>query len=165
MSSHLICQQCGNVHSIDEMELSFRRPDAAAVLSQQERENSIQESNDLCVIDGERFFIRAVLPLPVEARERVYKIGLWIEVNQPAFERIYELWDETKQDEEEPFQCYVANSIPTLPETTGLSAEVRLTGPGLRPQIFIQQVEHPLYNEQCLGITAHRAHEYSLLFA
>lgn len=160
----MICHQCGKDHPIDEMELSFRRPDAAASLTQEERERTVQESTDLCIISGTRFFIRAVLPLPVEDRERAYNLGLWVEVNQSAFERVYELWDESDQNLEPPFDAHIANSIPTLPETTGLSAKLRLTGSKSRPEILVSQGSHPLVGEQSMGINTHRAHEYSSLF-
>ncbi len=95
----MICHQCGKEHSVDELELSFRRPDDAASLTQEERERTVQENNDMSIIAGKRFFIRGVLPLKVETREHVYNIGLWVELNQTNFERVYELWDEPEQRE------------------------------------------------------------------
>jgi hypothetical protein len=160
----LICHQCGKGHRIDEMELTFRRPDDAANLTPEERERTVQENKDLCIIEGKRFFIRGVFPLPVEGRERAYDIGLWVEVEQSTFERVYELWDESEQEAQAPFDGWLANSIPTLPETTGLPAKLHLTGPTSRPAIFISSDSHPLYSEQSRGITAHRAHEYNSLF-
>ncbi|WP_218106433.1 hypothetical protein, partial [Duganella sp. SG902] len=49
--------------------------------------------------------------------------------------------------------------------TLGLRAELRLTGPATRPKIFLQVTQHQLYLEQTHGIDAHRAYEYSTLFA
>ena len=85
------CAKCGEDHPLDEMELTFKRPDDAANLSPEERSAHLQESSDLCIIRGNRFFIRAVLPLPVESRADPYRIGLWVEVAQSDFERVYEL--------------------------------------------------------------------------
>lgn len=59
------CSICGETHPIDELELAYRRPDAAAILTEDERAQRVRENADLCVIDGERFFVRAVLPLAV----------------------------------------------------------------------------------------------------
>ena len=161
----MICHQCGIEHSIDEMELTFRRPDAAACLSEQERKATVQENNDLCIIGGKRFFIRALLPLSVESRKRQYNIGLWVELNQTSFERVHALWDELEQDTEPPFDALIANSIPILPDTIGLSTKLQLTGPTTRPKVIVSENSHPLFGEQVNGITEHRAHEYSSLFA
>ncbi len=147
------------------MELTFRRPDDAANLTQEERERTVKENSDLCIIAGKRFFIRGVLPLKVEARELEYNVGLWVEVEQAAFQRIYDLWDEPEQDSEAPFAARIGNSIPTLPGTIGLSAKLQLTGPTSRPKVFVAPSSHPLYTEQTEGISAHRAHEYSSLAA
>ena len=58
------------------MELSFRRPDVIAEMDSEEREKSVKEDDDLCTIYGNRFFIRAVLPLPIESTEEPYRIWL-----------------------------------------------------------------------------------------
>lgn len=147
------------------MELSFRRPDDAASLTQEERERTVQENNDLSIIAGKRFFIRGVLPLKVDAREHVYNIGLWVELNKTDFERVYELWEEPNQSKEPPFEARIANSIPTLPDTICLTVVLQLTGAASRPQVFVSPSSHPLYIEQTEGISEHRAYEYSSLFA
>lgn len=161
----MICHQCGKEHSIDEMELSFRRPDDAANLTPEERERLVKENDDLCIIAGKRFFIRSVLPLIVETRERAYNIGLWVEVEKSAYDRINELWVDPEQNKEPPFEALIGNSIPTLPETIGMPAMLQLTGPTSRPEVFISTSAHPLFIEQTEGITEHRAHEYSSLFS
>jgi hypothetical protein len=161
----LICSKCGEEHSLEEMELTFRRPDPVARLTAEERARLVQENNDLCVIEGKRFFIRALLPLPVESRDIPYCIGLWIEVTQAAFERVYELWNSGEQVHETPFAAQLANEIPTAAGSLGLHAEVRLTGPTTRPGVFLKPSQHQLYIEQDRGIDAHRAAEYSALFA
>lgn len=161
----MICSKCGEEHSLEEMELTFRRPDDVARLSAEERARLVQENNDLCVIEGKRFFIRALLPLPVESRDIPYCIGLWVEVTQETFERVYELWDSDDQVREPPFAAQIANEIPTACGSLGLHAEIRLTGPTTRPDVFLQPSQHQLYIEQTRGIDDHRTFEYSALFA
>ncbi|WP_260117361.1 DUF2199 domain-containing protein [Pseudoduganella rivuli] len=161
----LICSKCGEEHLLEEMELTFRRPDDAAKLSPEERSRLLQENNDLCVIEGKRFFIRGLLPLSVESREHPYCIGLWVEVPQSSFERIYDLWDSDEQLNEPPFEARLANEIPTSNGSLGLEAELRLTGPTTRPDVFLKSSTHPLYAEQARGIDEHRASEYTALFA
>lgn len=158
-----ICAECGHEHPHENLELTFRRPDAVVELSAEERDARVQENNDLCVLDGRRFFIRALLPLPVADRELPYNVGLWAEVSQKSFERVYELWNDGDQSDEPAFEATVANEIRIHPSTCGLSASLSLTGPSTRPVITLCQAEHPLFSEQSRGISAHRAAEYSSL--
>jgi hypothetical protein len=160
----LLCEQCGEDHAVEDMEIAFRRPDDVAQLTEEERKQRVQENRDLCVLDGERFFIRGVLPLPLPAAQSVYNIGLWVEVERLAFERVYELWLADDQAEEPAFSCTLANHIPSLPATLGLAASLCLTGPKTRPNIFLCVCGHPLHAEQVEGISAHRAHEYNSSF-
>jgi hypothetical protein len=161
----MLCAKCGEDHPLEEMELTFRRPDDAAKLSPEEREAHLQENSDLCIIKGERFFIRAVLPLPVDSRDRPYRIGLWVEVTKSDFERVYDLWESEEQVSEPPIPAVVANDIPTTQGALGHAAELRLAGPSVRPAVFLRPSSHPIYVEQNEGIDAHRAAEYTALFA
>jgi hypothetical protein len=150
---------------LEDMELTFRRPDDAAKLSPEDRERLLQENADLCIIEGKRFFIRGVLPLPVESRELPYNIGLWVEVSQATFERVYDLWESDDQLSEPAFAASIANEIPTSPGSIGHEAELHLAGPTVRPKVFLKTSGHPLYAEQTRGIDAHRASGYTALVA
>jgi hypothetical protein len=161
----VICSKCGEDHPMEEMELTFRRPDDAAKLSAEDRARLLQENADLCIIEGKRFFIRGVLPLPVESRNSPYCIGLWVEVSQTTFERVYALWESDDQLKEPPFAANIANEIPTSPDSLGHEAELRLAGPTVRPNVFLKTSNHPLYMEQAGGIDVHRVSEYTALFA
>jgi hypothetical protein len=161
----MICQQCGQDHPIDDLELAFRRPDVIAAMDPEEREQTVKEDNDLCAIKWSKYFVRALLPLRVSGRDEPYCIGIWVEVEQPTFSRVLELWSEPGQAGEEPFDARIANSIPILPHTLGLPVKLHLTGPTTRPRAYLGAQEHPLALEQSQGITAHRAHEYSALFS
>lgn len=160
-----LCAECGQEHPPEDLELAFRRPDVVAALSAEEREARVQENLDLCVLDGARFFIRALLPLPVTGREQPYHVGLWVEVSQQAFERVYLLWNEATQAEEPAFHAEVANDISLHPPAGGLLATLALTGPTTRPIVTLSPAEHPLVAEQIRGISAQRAAQYSALFA
>ncbi len=161
----MLCSKCGKEHPLEEMELTFQRPDDAASLSPDERQAFLQENNELCIIKGERFFIRAILPLPVESRAEPYCIGLWVEVAQSDFERVYELWESEDQLSEPPIPAVVANAIPITAGALGHSAELRLAGPAFRPDVILKPSNHPIYIEQSAGIDVHRVAEYTALFA
>ncbi|MGC2166760.1 MAG: DUF2199 domain-containing protein [Gallionella sp.] len=157
----MICNQCGHEHAIEEIELTFARPDEVAKMDDLWRRLEVQEDDDLCVVTSGRFFVRAVLPLQVEAREQPYNIGIWVEIERKAFRTILDLWSDPRQADEPPILASIANLMPTLPDTMGLRATMRLTGPTTRPTVHLVSIDHPLFSEQSLGISAHRAHEYS----
>lgn len=159
----MICNECGKEHDSDDIELVFLRPDPVATLPTDIRASQVQESSDLCILNVERFFVRATLPLPVLQRDEPYSVGVWVELMQPDFERIYELWDDPDQSSEPPFAVSLANAIPSFGDTNGLHAQLRLTGPTTRPQVVLTLSDHALTVEQTFGISIHRAHEYSVL--
>jgi len=160
-SDEAVCQQCGAVHALDKLELTFFRPDAVVELSEDERTRDVLESDDLCVIRNEHYFVRATLPLPVHASEMPYRLGVWVQTSEAAFRRIYALWSEEHQASEPPFDVTIANRISSLPDTRGLAASLRLTGPKTRPEVFVAVDGHPIADQQRDGITAHRAYEYT----
>lgn len=79
------CAVCGTRHDEETLELSYRRPDAVAALSVEERAFGVFENDDVCVIDDEHYFLRTTLPMPVNGRLDGYQIGVWVEVSQDVF--------------------------------------------------------------------------------
>ena len=159
------CSSCGEEHPDDELELTFRRPDAIIDLPAEDWPTRVKEDADRAAIDGERFFLRGTLPLPVPERGSDYAIGVWVEVAPDTFWRVIELWSSEDQVDEPPFAATLANQIPSLPSTLGLHVAMKLTGPTTRPEFHLVAAEHQIYREQTVGITAHRIHEYNVFFA
>ncbi|MEP7075047.1 MAG: DUF2199 domain-containing protein [Acidobacteriota bacterium] len=162
--SSLKCSQCGSLHPLDEMELSFKRPDPIAELSEEDRKLKVNESDDLCTIEWKRYFVRAVLPLQVPESEYTYQIGAWVEIDENAFQIVRDNWDNPDQEQIPPFDAKLANEIPLVISTLGLEVQLQLTGPTTRPAINLNRSSHPLYYEQLDGISAHRAFEYTRYF-
>jgi hypothetical protein len=161
MTTNLICSSCGQIHALDDMELTFARPEPIDQIPEAERADKVNQNKDLASIGYDRFFVRALLPLPVLDRGKPYNLGVWAEVTEEAFFRIRDLWDEPEQDKEPPFQATLQNRIPHLPETCGLSVQLHLTGPKTRPRLTVPSSHHPLHAQQCSGITSHIANQYT----
>lgn len=60
------------------MELTFRRPDDVAKLSVDDWALLVQGNNDLCIIGGKRFFIRALLSLPMRFQRPTVRL-VWMQ--------------------------------------------------------------------------------------
>src|SRR5690349_9009031 len=103
-----ICAVCGKVHPLEQIELSYQRPDEIWSLPKGERGKRTKESDDLCALwdksgDDHRYFVRSVLPLRIEGSERPYRIGIWVELAEKDFHRVVELWSDPEQHREPAF--------------------------------------------------------------
>jgi hypothetical protein len=156
-------------HPIEDMEPAFARPDAYVALSAAHKEEAAKANDDLCRIDdpsGEpsRHFVRAVLPIQVEDREVPFRWGLWVELSREAFSVVVSRWRDPEQHQQPPFECTIANHIPSFPETLGLPGLLQLIGPTTRPSIlFASELDHPLAVDFRSGVSEQRALEWSHL--
>jgi len=105
--------------------------------------------------------VRGLLPLAVDNRKQNYNLGVWAEVSEEIFGRIYRLWDDPAQDTEPRMPGSLANKLPYHSDTVGLGISIQLTGPTSRPEFYVNPTGHSLYAEQSQGIDEHRAIEYS----
>jgi hypothetical protein len=166
MTEFASCAECGQVHPMAGIELSFRRPDDFLLIPPEQREQRASANNDLCALwgdddDGHRYFVRGLLPLLVATWPADYAIGVWLEISQAAFERIRTLWDDAGQAQEPAFPATLANALPFHASTLGLAGSLQLTGPDTRPEFRLYPSAHALFAEQQRGISAHRACAYS----
>lgn len=161
MTTLQACSSCGQIHALDEMELTFARPEPIDQIPETERAGRIKQNKDLASIGDDRFFVRAVLPLPVHDRNVPYNLGVWAEVTEETFFRVLDLWDDPEQDKEPAFSATLQNRLPHLPETCDLPVTLHLTGPKTRPRLVVPPSDHPLHQQQCQGVTAHVANQYT----
>ncbi len=160
MTEAVICDTCGKAHAREEIELVLVLPQPIFEFNDDERAKRCDISGDMCAIDRTRFFVRGLLPIPVHDRSVPYRIGLWAEVDEPTFGRIYALWEDPSQIDEPLLSAVLANDVPLVPSTMGLGIDIRLTGPTTRPDFYMRDTPHPLAVEQRRGVNAHRALEY-----
>ena len=154
------CAVCGQDHPDDDIELTYVHPDAIVGLSAAQRVARVQESPDFVVLDDSRFFVRAVLPIPVRGRRRGYNIGVWAELDGAAFQRVVQRWQDTDRSTEPAMPAKLANAIRSQPRTLGLDVALRLTGPTSRPSVHVVSELHPLHAEQTAGVSLHRVQDY-----
>ena len=159
---HWTSSRCGAVHDRPALDWGFDAPAYWHELSEAERETRGKLSDDLCVIrheDGDHFFIRGVLPIPVAGPEEEFRYGVWTSLSEKSFRRVVELWDDPKRTEEPPYFGWLSNSIAGYPETLNLKTNVHTRSLNLRPTIELERTDHPLALEQHEGISAERLRE------
>ncbi len=162
MNQELVkCPCCERMVNASSIELTFKKPDYIAAMSAEDIEERCRYNDDIYICDGELFYIRCILPLPVQDKGSDYCLGVWVQVSESSFEHIYNLWDEEDLTSEEPLKGLLANQVPLNDETKGVEVTVQLIGATARPIVTVKDISCSLYNEQTCGVTIHRASEYS----
>jgi hypothetical protein len=155
------CSVCGREQKCELLELAFDQPHDIAALCEEVRSQRCLLRSDVSVLDNQRFFVRGVLSLPVEGQQVHYNLGVWAEVGRATLARIEDLWDDPSQQHAPPFNGTLANRVPLVANSLGLSLDVRLSGATTRPFFEITDESHELYVEQHRGISERRMHDYT----
>lgn len=155
------CSVCGEYH--DELMLDIRLglPEDVFALSVEERERTAEQGEDWCILRAEtpRFFVRALLEIPVPELETYFGYGHWAELDEAGFERIRGLWHDPAGADEPPFAARLANELAPYEATTGLRVLIRLRDVDLLPTTELVDAAHELVADQRSGITAAQAQE------
>jgi hypothetical protein len=153
------CRCCGKQYDTLPMSYAPEVPDPWLAIPEAERSERGELSSDTCVIDGEHFFVRGCLEIPVAGCQDRFTWGVWISVSKQSFDRIGELWDAEIRDNEPPFFGWLCTDIAIYPQTLELKTRVHLRNNGIRPFIEIEPTDHPLAIEQREGMTLRRVEE------
>ena len=154
-----ICQTCGQRHEGLPTDFGFRLPDEVHELTYLDQYRRARRNSDLCTLDESRYFIRAVLPLPMPETDNEFRWGVWVEVSKPSHDLYVEKFDDAAEDEPR-FPGIVVNAIPGYDGTIGLSVDVQLGAEGERPALYFPAATtHALALEQRSGISRKRHHD------
>lgn len=151
------CSLCRRELAQHPLDIGSTLPDVVWSLPPEERQVRAKVSPDLCVLDGERFFLRAIALVPVHDSREPFGWGLWAEVSREQFDRYVEAFndDTTLAD----LSATIANSPPMLPPLEGHAVTVTFHGGTARPTLTLAASEHVLFTEQQQGISAARLHQ------
>ncbi|MGQ0649804.1 MAG: DUF2199 domain-containing protein [Gemmatimonadaceae bacterium] len=116
-------------------------------------------TSDTCEIDGQWFFVRGCLEIPVIGEEEAFSWGVWTSLSEKNFRHFIQLYEERRRAQHGPFFGWLCSHIPVYPETLNLKTMVHLRDDGLRPYVELEPTEHPLAAEQRNGITPERVAE------
>ncbi|MBO9464964.1 DUF2199 domain-containing protein [Tropicibacter sp. R15_0] len=106
-------------------------------------------NHDLCRLDG-RYFLRAVLYLPVRGSDDSVGFGLWAEVSETLFRAFLAAWSGDAQDIE-PGEGLIANTPPGFEEELGTLCQVAPGPEDQRPRLHA--IDGPLAEAQENGIS------------
>jgi len=130
-----------------------------------ERASRCKLGTDDCIIDGNSFFVRGCLEIPVHGEVDEPLIwGVWVSLSERSFQTWQEIFDQTHRSHVGPFFGWLNTWLKPYPETMNLKTQVHLRDHSQRPWIELEPTDHPLAVEQRNGISVDRLAEiYSVM--
>lgn len=152
------CTKCGKVH--DELPaLAFLSPDYYSYLSDEDKNNIAELTEDFCIIrhpEQTDRFIRTTMTFKIMDACENLDYGIWVSVCEKTFEE-YKA-DFKNNIEGKTYFGRICNEIPEYKENTiGLHVDVKTRANGIRPEIIPHQSEHDLIRDWEKGITISEA--------
>jgi hypothetical protein len=148
------CATCGAEHD-GLPDLGFTHPDPYHEVPEMERAARTTFTPDRCTVrdaDGEHYFIRGVILVPVHGQDEPMGIGVWGSQSQASFER--SVADEAM----EPTFGWLVNHLAHYDESTYLlKTRVHFRGGHRVPAIELEPTDHPLAVAQRDGISRAQA--------
>ncbi|MBW8870576.1 MAG: DUF2199 domain-containing protein [Acidobacteriales bacterium] len=94
MSEAWVCATCGETHDDIPLSVAAEFPDPVAALSREDFENRVVAGSDQCLLDGEMFFLRGLLEIPIFGQENPFLWGVWVTLWEKDFDEISDCWEE-----------------------------------------------------------------------
>ncbi|MFI8515135.1 DUF2199 domain-containing protein [Streptomyces sp. NPDC085460] len=117
-------------------------------------------SSDQCVINGQHYFVRGLLEIPVIGTDEVFSWGVWVSLSRDNFARAADMWDTAGREAEKPYFGWLTTELALYaPSTLNLKTQVHTRPVGRRPFVELEPTDHPLAVEQRTGITRDRVRE------
>ena len=162
------CDVCGEKHAGETRDIRMGLPQPIFLLDEEERRSRAYVEEDFAVLRaerGDRYFVRALLELPIDGEDGYFGYGAWIEVSEADVAALGELWDDEEGERAEPFAGALANELSPYAFTEGLPVRIRMRDVQLLPVVELQDGEHELVRAQRHGISPHRAHQLAATVA
>ena len=149
------CSCCGKQHV--EPPNCFIAPLPVPVLSiaESDRSNRVEASSDLCILDGEHYFILGNIDVRVQDSADFIRWTMWTSLSQSNFARATGLWDTPGREGEPPYFGWLCSQVPGYESTLSLKTQVHTQAVGVRPLIEVEPI-HQLGLDQVNGITRQR---------
>ena len=150
------CATCGSIHG-DLPDVGYRWPDPYFSVPEAERATRVRGGVDACAIDGEAFYIRGVILIPIAGTLDHLGLGVWVSQKRENYATYLDNYD---SPEIGPFFGWLSNTMPFYDvDTWALKTMAHFQGGKRRPLITPEPSDHPLYTDYSRGISIDRAWE------
>jgi hypothetical protein len=158
------CSCCGQTHG-GLFDLVLAKPDAWPGADKPRPNWEVATSSnilteDFCILEGEHFFVRCLLRLPlVDKPDSSLTFCIWSTLSRANFDLYLDTFDGGEQGGLGPWFGWFSNRLIGYPDTFNLKCHVQPRADRQRPLIELEPTEHPLAIEQRAGITFDRVLE------
>ena len=162
------CAVCGETHIGETRDIRMGLPQPIFLLDEEERPRRAHVEDDFALLHdpaGDRYFVRALLELPIDGEDGYFGYGAWVEVSGEDVAALGELWSRDDGWRAGPFAGTLANELSPYAFTEGLPVRLRLRDARLLPLVELEDAEHELVRAQRRGISPHRAHQLAATVA
>jgi hypothetical protein len=150
------CEACGRTHEGIPFSLHITCPTPWTTASTRHPQSELL--TEQCVIDGERFFLCALLILPVLDAEPDLEWSIWVEVAEDDFLSRCHRWFAQGREHDPPISAHLAVSLPGYADTLGIPGHLHTQPVGLKALFTLDDGIHPLARDQAAGIPTSRVH-------
>lgn len=148
------CPTCDDEHE-GLPDVGMLAPDPYLAIPEAERAARTTFTEDRCTVrdeDGEHYFVRGIMLIPVHGQEEDFGVGVWVSQSRANYERY------ARNEEMAPTSGWLVNEMAHYHEPTFLlRARVHFSAGNERPTIELEPSDHPLAVEQRMGISLERA--------
>jgi len=100
-------------------------------------------TEDGCVIDGNQFFVKGLLEIPVHGVPEPFVWGVWLSLSEASFEQYVALFDDEQRPAGAEFFGWLCSSVPHYPETQLLKTMLHVREYPMRPWVELEPTDHP----------------------
>jgi hypothetical protein len=152
------CSICGVEHEDVPMCFGIDAP-WRALVPEDEFASRVELSSDQCVVDGQTFFIRGHIEVPILNHPESLAFSVWSSLSEQSFVHMCERWESPERASDPSYFGWLCSRIPAYPDTIHLKLSVQSRAPGLTPLFTVELTDHPLAIDQHKGISFARWHE------
>ena len=109
-------------------------------------------SEDFCVIDGEHFFVRCVLVLPIKNLDHDFGFGMWASLSKSNFQKYIDGFDAGDFELETFWSSWFSNQIKGLDNVIQQKCWVAPQTGKQRPLVYFMEADHAGYIAQQDGL-------------
>lgn len=150
-SASFQCRCCGEVHA-GWPDWHFGAPDPVRAVPEMERSARVDLTADGCVIDGQDFYAKGLLRLPVQGSTDALTWGVWISLGEADFVALEQAFSDPGRTTGVNYLGWLANTVPGFDGNGPLAARLHVREYPMRPWVELAPTEHPLARAQHVGI-------------
>ncbi|SEW54135.1 DUF2199 domain-containing protein [Chitinophaga arvensicola] len=147
------CACCGLEYGAVPLCFGAEFPASYFSIPEEDRAERIEITESLCVIDGEHFFHRGRITIPIHDYPEDLLFNVWTSISEANFRIRMDSWEDVNRVNNAPYFGWLQTMVPGYGDTLSIKTQARETGLDTIPEIEITEEGHPLTIDQQQGIS------------